>query len=180
MVKYTPNYNLGMPEGTDMYSVLPQNANMDIIDTTLKSIETDASDSKTLITEHLTETFSESFYVMRNTELAGVQTITLPSSRTPKEIKINATVLQSKKISIGVWTQSGPLGGQQSLFLTEDQSAGTKGDATVIISERPDNFMGGKIQNVTKGSFEIDWTINGIVPSANIILLISVLYHGGV
>ncbi|KPN89529.1 hypothetical protein [Lysinibacillus sp. ZYM-1] len=40
MVKYTPNYNLGKPEGTDMYSVLPQNANMDIIDTTLKGLDT--------------------------------------------------------------------------------------------------------------------------------------------
>ncbi|MEK5431352.1 hypothetical protein MKY88_10810 [Lysinibacillus sp. FSL R7-0073] len=44
MVKYTPNYNLGKPEGTDMYSVLPQNANMDIIDTTLKGLDTKVTD----------------------------------------------------------------------------------------------------------------------------------------
>lgn len=43
MVKYTPNYNLGKPEGTDLYSVLPQNTNMDIIDTKLKEIEVDTS-----------------------------------------------------------------------------------------------------------------------------------------
>lgn len=43
MVKYTPNYSLGKPEGTDMYSILPQNANMDTLDTVLKGIETNAS-----------------------------------------------------------------------------------------------------------------------------------------
>lgn len=39
MVKYTPNFNLGKPEGTDMYSVLSQNTNMDTIDSVLKIIE---------------------------------------------------------------------------------------------------------------------------------------------
>jgi len=70
VVKYTPNYNLGKPEGTDMYSILPQNTNMDIIDTTLKKIETDAvnaasdaslslgksTDTSTVISKHLAET----------------------------------------------------------------------------------------------------------------------------
>lgn len=61
MVKFTPNYNLGKPEGTDMYSILPQNANMDILDTTLKSVETDAKNAATdssLALEKSTETES--------------------------------------------------------------------------------------------------------------------------
>jgi len=131
------------------------------------------------VTEHLAEAISEGFYVMRSTELAGVQTITLPSVRTPKEIKINASVILSKKISVGVWSQSGTTGGQQSLYIKEDQSTGTDGLSTVAISESSGNAIVGKIQNVSKGSFEIEWTIHGNVPSANIVLLISVLYHGG-
>lgn len=43
MVKYTPNYNLGKPDGTDMYSILPHNNNMDILDTTIKTFEEKAT-----------------------------------------------------------------------------------------------------------------------------------------
>jgi len=67
MVKYTPNYNLGKPEGADMYSVLPHNNNMDILDSILGGIGSDstqavitsttalekATESHQLISEHL-------------------------------------------------------------------------------------------------------------------------------
>lgn len=52
MVKYTPNYNLGKPEGSDLYSVLPQNANMDIIDNALK-------ENQQLITVHESESVED-------------------------------------------------------------------------------------------------------------------------
>ncbi len=63
MVKYTPNYNLGKPEGTDMYSVLPQNANMDIIDNALK-------ENQQLITVHESESVED---------LNGVHGLTIES-----------------------------------------------------------------------------------------------------
>lgn len=62
MVKYTPNYNLGKPEGSDKYSVLPHNDNMDIIDTKLGELDSattisldKSTESQQLIKKHLVE-----------------------------------------------------------------------------------------------------------------------------
>lgn len=74
MVKYTQNYKFEKPEGADMYSVLPHNNNMDILDLMLGEISgessqalsdsssalTKATESQQLVDNHLTtNTWSE-------------------------------------------------------------------------------------------------------------------------
>lgn len=138
------------------------------------SLEEQINDLDAEVVAHKAENTSEIVVLSRDVSVTGIQTTTLNNDKIPKSIFAFSVVQLTKKQSAGQAIQ----GSQNCLYSIGDNGNFTNGGVGIAIADTSGNRTFGSIQNIKKGSFDINWTHTGTGGTGTVQIRFLILYHG--
>jgi len=142
-------------------------------DVGLANVDNVKQASKTEFDAHLTETVSETIVVARDVTVTGAQVVS-GFSKKPKRVDVLASVLNTKKMSIGARSIN-----RQNCFYSAQN--GYVGDWNVSISIAEDTGSAislGSIAFNSDNTITINWTKVGVGATGTANIAITAHYHG--